>query len=232
MHTVANANKIEETQTNQAPNLPKNEENALITISIAFLSIFTLDKIITKAVKVHNRIVSTKTSKIPRHPCPWLFFVSVEAWAQGDVPHPASLERTPRLIPYLIAKEIEYPNTPPQAEFILNAFLNIVEKTEGISFPFINITSRQTEIYRKESKGIKSALNEAIFLLPPFITTKHKMAKIIPNISLCEVKIEETALICTKFPVVNEFKVHKMAKIRERIIGILLFNFFFSPYFM
>ena len=83
-----------------------NVSNDESTKDIGLLQFTGPERSITKAVKLHKTIVSIKTSKMPRLPCPCGSCPSEDACAEGEVPQPASLERTPRLTPYRNAAEI------------------------------------------------------------------------------------------------------------------------------
>ena len=91
------------TSTAYFPKLPSQCSNALITTPTGVLRPQFGDKRTTKAVKEQSRIVSINTSKMPRHPCPCGLPLALDAWAAGDVPQPASFDKTPRETPYLIA---------------------------------------------------------------------------------------------------------------------------------
>ena len=54
-----------------------------------------------------------------------------EACAIGAVPHPASFERSPLIVPKRSAFERKNPKNPPAADSTLKASVNICEKTCG-----------------------------------------------------------------------------------------------------
>ncbi len=82
-----------------------------------------------RAVRVQITMVSINTSKIPKKPCLTGLVSLVAAWAIGAEPRPASLEKQPRAMPFVMEVEIVMPNAPPKAASALKAPLKIMPKT-------------------------------------------------------------------------------------------------------
>ena len=78
-----------------------------------------------QAVTVQRTMVSTKTSTTPNSPCSTGLWASDAAWAVGEVPHPASLEMMPRMVPYRRARDRKKPRKPPAAPSTVKAPLMI-----------------------------------------------------------------------------------------------------------
>ena len=100
---VAKANKNTETERSTFDTLPSDAPKAENAIKIG-LSAYSeatskLSKI-TSAVIVQTSIVSIKTSITPKNPCSQAESVFAVACAIGELPHPASLEKSPLIVPY------------------------------------------------------------------------------------------------------------------------------------
>lgn len=80
---------------------------------------------ITRAGRLHKSTVSINTSSTAQMPIIFGSGQSVEVWAKGDVPMPASLEKRPRLNPTDIEFDTEKPKIPPPIAFISKAEFNI-----------------------------------------------------------------------------------------------------------
>ena len=87
---------------------------------------------ITKAVIVQTIIVSISGSSIETDPCFIGLFVLAAACAIGELPSPASLEKTPRDTPNLIAIQIVAPAKPPLAALPVKADSMIIKNIVGI----------------------------------------------------------------------------------------------------
>lgn len=118
--------------TPHLPKLPSDDLNEDKTRYRGVEASFRGETKITSAVKVQSTIVSKKTSKMPRQACVCAHSFFEEACAEGDVPHPASFERSPRLVPYRTASFIVKPNAPETAVRKENADLKMRIKAEGI----------------------------------------------------------------------------------------------------
>jgi hypothetical protein len=113
---VAKAKKKIDTEMRSPAYFPNVRENAAITSIIpppSMDGISSKETRITNAVKVHKRIVSTNTSKIPKSPCFAGDFAFVVACAIGAVPQPASLDISPRETPIRSAFEVIIPISAP-----------------------------------------------------------------------------------------------------------------------
>ena len=94
---------------------------------------------ITKAVMVHTINVSIRGSSIEIDPCLMGLLVFAAACAIGELPNPASFEKTPRETPNLIAIITVAPANPPEAAVVLKAESIISIKTSGINAALITI---------------------------------------------------------------------------------------------
>lgn len=122
---------MHEITTPHLPKLPRALSNENKTRERGEDADLTDETIITRAVKVQRIIVSKKTSKIPRQACECALSLLDEAWAEGEVPEPASFDKRPRLVPYLIASLMVNPNAPEIAGRKLKADLKILIKADG-----------------------------------------------------------------------------------------------------
>ena len=77
--------------------------------------------------------------------------------------------------------------------------------------------------------GIRIDVTRSLLLIPRRTIKNPKTEKIIPNIILGIGNREETAFVCTKFPVVNEFKTHKKAKTPPKKNARFSLCFSFTP---
>lgn len=80
---------------------------------------------ITRAVRLHKSTVSINTSSTAQYPIILGSEQSVEVCAKGDVPIPASFEKSPFLNPTDTAFDTEKPKIPPLMAFISKAELRI-----------------------------------------------------------------------------------------------------------
>lgn len=198
------------------PNLPIYLPNAVSTKFIALPVLCGSAISITSAVNVHSNMVSTKTSKTPRQPCAWGLSLFEDACAVGDVPQPASFDKTPLDTPYRIDAEIPKPTKPPLALSIENASLKIISKVGTTKLKFPKIITKHKITYVRLKNGISAEVILLILSTPPSVATKARTAKAIPKIKGEQGRRDETALICTKLPVVSEFSMQKTANIKER----------------
>ena len=96
----------------------------------------------TSAVMVQITMVSAKTSKMPNRPCCTGPSVSAAAWAMGAEPRPASLEKTPRDTPRVMAVRRVMPAAPPTAAEGSNAPSTMARRTGPTLERCVRITTR------------------------------------------------------------------------------------------
>ena len=110
---VAKANRKTETLNNAVdifPSVAEKEENTIIIGADRCNEATSQFSKITKAVIVQTSIVSINTSITPRNPCSQAELVFEVACAIGEVPQPASLEKSPLIVPYRNAFENKKPS--------------------------------------------------------------------------------------------------------------------------
>lgn len=161
---------------------------------------------------MHIKIVSQKTSNIPKRPWVFLSASSAVECAIAAVPSPASLEKTPREAPTKAVFAI-CPTTPPVTADGLKAPLIIILKQKGRKSRFLNITKRQTKTYISDIVGVNFSQIFPIDLIPPLRDKKVKKAKTVPIIkfTLLSASNDETKeFTCVKLP------LEKTAKIKDK----------------
>ena len=114
------------------PIKPVYVEKEYSTSSIGLENELLFANKITNAVIEQSKMVSTNTSKTPRHPWEWIFFAFEDACAVGDEPQPASFDKIPLLTPYLIAEVIPKPINPDIALLKEKASFIIIKNKLGI----------------------------------------------------------------------------------------------------
>ena len=90
--------------------------------------------------------MSQSTSITPRSPLLTGVASLSKAYAIGAVPHPASFDITPRVIPKRIAGEQRYPKKPLISAFGVNASLNIFAVTIPMLSLNTMITAKQHKV--------------------------------------------------------------------------------------
>ena len=95
-----------------------------------------------KAVHEQMRIVSVKTLSACTSPCFTGWETLAMLAAQAAEPSPASLEKSPRLMPFIIVA----PSVPPANCSMPNALLMMTEKTCGMRPMFITMTTAANRI--------------------------------------------------------------------------------------
>ena len=122
---------------------------------------------ITKAVIVHTTKVSINGSSIDIDPCLTGLLVLAAAWAIGELPKPASLEKTPLETPNLIAIQIVAPAKPPVAAVVVKAEFTINKNISGTIEIFIKIIYKPPKIYNADIIGTNWAVVFPILFIPP-----------------------------------------------------------------
>ena len=113
------------------PKLTSNESRTVSIGASALSTIFVPFNNITKPVIVHTTIVSMNTSAMPRKPCSQGESVLAVACAMGEVPHPASFENSPLIVPNRSALKFKKPTAPAPSERNENASSNMSENICG-----------------------------------------------------------------------------------------------------
>ena len=104
------------------------------------------------------------------------------AWAWGVEPMPASLEKRPRLTPWLMAVFRAAPTPPPMMAWGIKAYRKIMPMASGRWGSRMTRSTRPPARYRTAIRGTNFSVTEATRWMPPRKTNAEAAATRIPTI--------------------------------------------------